>query len=409
MNDRARTIPAERYTSPTWLARELEAVFGTAWLLAVHASELEGAGAFTTLDVAGESILIARSDDGALRAFYNVCQHRGTLLCAQSRGRAASFRCPYHHWEYTTDGRLLRAPGAGSAALTEEGRPISLRPVHCAERFGFVWISMAEAPPDLDAHLAPIATELTRHRPEEYRLVSETVVEIEANWKTSVDVNNEAYHLPMLHPELCDVVDARGARFFRSGDHSTLSLPIGRPGREVAPDERISEGLRGLLARLGVKDFPNDGRVADVRPAITRAFRERAQRGGFDLSARSDDDLARKEQVHVFPNVQMNFLPFSLELYRHRPHPTDPSRCWFDELTFERHGSGAAPNPTRRRIRHGEQDLGPVMGADVDILARLQAGMRSRGFRALRLTEGELGIAHMHHVLEEWLSRGKMP
>jgi len=406
MNDLARTIPADRYTSPTWLARELASVFGVGWLLAAHVSELEGAGAFTTFDIAGESILIARGDDGALRGFYNVCQHRGASLCAQSNGRAASFRCPYHHWEYATDGRLLRAPGAGPAALTEEGRPVSLRPVHCAERFGFVWISMAEAPPDLDAHLAPIATELARHRPEEFRLVSETVVEIEANWKASVDVNNEAYHLPTLHPELGDVVDARGVRFVLCGDHSTVSLPMGRPGRDVAPDERASAGLRGLLVRLGVKDFPSDGRVADVRPAIARAFRERARREGFDLSARSDDELARKEQIHVFPNVQMNFLPFSLELYRHRPHPTDPSRSWFDELTFERRGSGAAPKPNRRRFRHGEQDLGPVMGADVDMLARLQTGMRSRGFRALRLTDGELGIAHMHSVLEAWLSRG---
>ncbi|HVK63299.1 MAG TPA: Rieske (2Fe-2S) protein, partial [Polyangium sp.] len=192
MTERARAIPAERYTSPSWLARELTSVFGVAWLLAAHVSELEGAGAFTTLDIAGESILLTRGGDGVLRAFYNVCQHRGASLCAEPRGRAASFRCPYHHWEYAAEGRLLRAPGAGAAALTDEGRPVSLRPVVCAERFGFVWISMAEAPPDLDAHLAPIAADLARHRMEEYRLVSETVVEIEANWKTSVDVNNEA-------------------------------------------------------------------------------------------------------------------------------------------------------------------------------------------------------------------------
>jgi phenylpropionate dioxygenase-like ring-hydroxylating dioxygenase large terminal subunit len=407
MSELTRAIPAERYTSPSWLARELASVFGVAWLLAAHASELEGAGAFTTLDIAGESILLTRGGDGALRAFYNVCQHRGASLCAEPRGRAASFRCPYHHWEYAADGRLLRAPGAGAAALTEDGRPVSLRPLHCAERFGFVWISMAEAPPDLDAHLAPIAADLARHRPDEYRLASETVVEIEANWKASVDVNNEGYHVPMLHPELSDVVDARGARFVLRGDHSTISIPIGQPAREVAPDERASEALRGLLSRLGVEGFPRDGRVADVRPAIARAFRERAAREGLDLSAWSDDELARKEQIHVFPNVQMNFLPFSLELYRHRPHPTDPSRCYFDELTFERRPAGAAKEPKRRRIRHGEQDLGPVMGADVDILPRLQAGMRSRGFRTLRLTEGELAIAHMHGVLLDWLSRGE--
>ena len=101
--------------------------------------------------------------------------------------------------------------------------------------------------------------------------------------------------------------------------------------------------------------------------------------------------------------MQLNFLPFSLELYRHRPHPTEPGRCWFDELSFIRPEHGPPPQPRRRRFRHGEHDLGPVMGADVDLLPRLQAGMNSRGFTALRLTADEPAIAHMHAALERWL------
>ena len=92
MSEVARAIPAERYISPSWLARELTSVFGVAWLLAAHASEVDGAGAFTTFEIAGESILLTRGDDSALRAFYNVCQHRGTRLCTEGRGRATSFR-----------------------------------------------------------------------------------------------------------------------------------------------------------------------------------------------------------------------------------------------------------------------------------------------------------------------------
>src|SRR5262249_51804490 len=154
-------------------------------------------------------------------------------------------------------------------------------------------------------------------------------------------INNESYHLPMLHPELSEVISACGVKCVLRGDHSTISIAIGQPAGDVAPDERVSEPLRALLARLDVDSFPADGRIGDVRPAIARAFRERAARQGIELSLRSDDELARKEQIHIFPNVQMNFLPLSLELYRHRPHPTDPSRCWFDELTFERHRGGA--------------------------------------------------------------------
>lgn len=389
-------IPAARYTSPTWLAREVQSVFHVAWLLAAHTSELSPPHSFKIFEIAGESILITRDDDGALRAFYNVCQHRGALLCGQSHGQATSFRCPYHHWEYARDGRLLRAPGAGAAACEADGRPVSLRPVHCAERLGFVWICLAAVAPDLDAHLAPIAAELGRYQPQHYRLVHEDEIAVDANWKTSVDVNNEGYHLPTLHPELLDVIDARAARFAIHGDHSAITLPLGRP--------RITPPLQDLLKQLGVPAFPADGDVADIPAAIARSFRARARRIDWDLAAFTDAELACKQQLHVFPNVQLNLLPFSLQLYRHRPHPTDPNRCWFDELSFVRPEQAPPPTPRRRRFRHGEHDLGPVMGADVDLLPRLQAGMRSRGFTALRLTADEPGIAHMHAVLERWLA-----
>lgn len=393
-------IPASRYTSPTWLARELESVFGVAWLLAAHVSELTDS-AFKVFEIAGESILITRDDDGTLRAFYNVCQHRGALLCTQSEGQATSFRCPYHHWEYARDGRLLRAPGAGAAACAADGRPVGLRPVHCAERLGFVWVSLATRAPDLDAHLAPIAAELARHRAHDYRLVHEDIIAVEANWKTSVDVNNEGYHLSTLHPELHGVVDARAARFTALGDHSSIALPLGRPGTPHDAHERITPALQQLLRHLGVEQSP--ATLAEVPAAIARSFRERARRVAWDLVGFTDDELACKHQVHVFPNVQLNFLPFSLELYRHRPHPGEPGRCWFDELSFVRPEHGPPPAPRRRRFRHGEHPLGPVMGADVDLLPRLQAGMNSRGFTALRLTADEPGIAHMHAVLERWL------
>jgi len=396
-------IPAARYTSEAWLARELQSVFHVAWLLAAHTSNVPTPGAFITFEIASESILIVRADDGTLRAFYNVCQHRGTLLCTQSHGHAASFRCPYHHWEYARDGRLLRAPGAGLAACEADGRPISLRQVHCAERFGFVWVSLAEHAPDLDAHLAPIAAELARYRPQDYRLVHAHEIAVEANWKTSVDVNNEGYHLATLHPELLDMVDARAARFSAHGDHSSIALPIGRPTPPVNPAERITPALQTLLKHLAVDPLPAHATLADVPAAIARSFRERANRIGWDLRGFTDDDLTHKHQVHVFPNVQLNFLPFSLELYRHRPHPTDPNRCWFDELSFMHPEQSPPPTPRRRQFRHGEHDLGPVMGADVDLLPRLQAGMNSRGFTELRLTAHEPGIAHMHAVLERWL------
>lgn len=404
-----RSVPAERYRSPAWLARELELVFAKCWLLALHGSELAAPGDFSVFEIAGESILLTRGEDGRARAFFNVCQHRGVRLCDGERGQCQTFRCPYHHWEYALDGRLVRAPGAGPAAQGDDGQPVSLRPVACEERFGFVWVSLAERPPPLDAWLAPVADELSRYRPEEYRLASENVVTVDANWKASVDVNNESYHLEALHPMLLDVLDARAVVTELRGPHSTHTLPLGRPSRDVPPDAPVTPALRGLVDSLGVGPLAPDARLRDVRPAIAAGFRARAARTGLDLERFTDDALARKVQVHVFPNVQLNFLPFSLEVYRHRPHPTEPGRCWFDEVTYVRPGSGPAPTPRRARLRQGEKDLGPVMNADVDLLPRLQAGLNSRGFERLRLTDGEACIAHLHDVLDAWMAAGGPP
>lgn len=403
-----RPVSADRYTTATWLEREIQAVFARSWLLAFHSSEIGAPEAFSLFEIAGESVIVVRGRDGIARAFYNVCQHRGTLLCAQPRGSASALRCPYHHWEYALDGQLIRAPGAGAAALGAGGEGVTLRALHCAERFGFVWVSMAAQPADLDEYLAPVAPELSRYQPEGYRLETANEVAVAANWKASSDVNNESYHLATLHPELLEVAAGETEVELR-GDHSVQTLTLGRPAREVGPEARVTGPLLQLLSALGVSGFPHDGKIADVRPAIARAFRERCRSVGVSLPDLDDERLAQKQQVHVFPNVQLNFTPFRLELYRHRPHPTDPSRCWFDEWSFGRPGSGPVPAPERRSFRHGQRDLGPVMSADVDMLPRLQAGMRSRGFSALRLTHAERAIAHMHDTLDRWLARGVDP
>ena len=115
--------------------------------------------------------------------------------------------------------------------------------------------------------------------------------------------------------------------------------------------------------------------------------------------------MVDKQQVYVFPNVQLNLTAAGLELYRHRPHPTDPGRMFFDEQAYARAAPGAAARaePTRRRIRHGEASLGPVMGADVDLLPGLQRGMASRGFRGLYLGADEACIENMHRALDAYL------
>src|SRR3989441_7710567 len=112
-----RTLLREYYTTPEIYGQEMERIFSRRWLGVGRAAELADSGDFVLRTVAGESIIVVRGQDGAVRAFYNVCRHRGTRLCETERGRLSeTIQCPYHAWTYTLDGTLIGAPHMNEVA-----------------------------------------------------------------------------------------------------------------------------------------------------------------------------------------------------------------------------------------------------------------------------------------------------
>ena len=106
-----RTLPGRYYTSPEIYAEEQERIFTARWICVGRAADIPAAGDYVLRTIAGESVIVVRGRDGALRAFYNVCRHRGTRLCEEPRGRfSETIQCPYHAWTYTIDGQLIGAP-----------------------------------------------------------------------------------------------------------------------------------------------------------------------------------------------------------------------------------------------------------------------------------------------------------
>jgi phenylpropionate dioxygenase-like ring-hydroxylating dioxygenase large terminal subunit len=392
-------IDKDRYVSKAFMTREWDSMWRRVWLLAAHVSELREPGRFVTLDVGPESLLVVAQDDGTVRAFFNVCQHRGTRLSIADRGKASRFRCPYHHWEWECDGRLHHVPDAASFVAGVPCDELRLAGVPCALRLGFVWVAMGPDVEDIDAYLAPFAAEIAAYRPEALSLVGENVVEVECNWKTSVDVHNEGYHLRSLHPELARVVDLDRQRITLRGRHSRIDVPIATP----APGSPLGPELQGMLRYFGVDPAGLATARGDVRGAIRSTVLARAQVDGVDLSALDDEQLVDKRQFYVFPNTHLNFSALSLEVYRHRPHATNPEMAYFDDLTFARPSLAPKGEPKRHRMRPGDTPLGSTLSADLELVPRLQSGMRSSGFRGLYLSSLEGGIANMHRVLDEYL------
>jgi len=186
------------YTDPDVYDLEMERVVGRNWILAGHQSELPQPGDFKVLNVAKESAIIVRGSDGKLRAFANVCRHRGSLVCLESEGHVDKFMCPYHGWMYDIDGKLTAARSMdGEFDKSGYGlNPVSLDIVH-----GLVLICFSDDPPGLDGAKRDLAEPMAIFDFENMKLAAHKSYDIPANWKLSIENYQECYHCATAHPE----------------------------------------------------------------------------------------------------------------------------------------------------------------------------------------------------------------
>jgi len=241
-----RTLPRDAYFADYVWQREKERIFGREWVCAGRAEELPAPGDYLVLELAGESVLVVRSRAGELRAFYNVCRHRGCRLVLDAAAKpaqtpaagpaghfASAIRCPYHAWTYTLEGELRTAP-----FLEDDGdfrrEDFPLFPVGLESWGGFFFVNLSplEAAADgrsLLRQLGPVPERLQRYPLAELRTGRRIVYQVGANWKVMLENYNECYHCAGVHPELCKVVPA-----FKQKGGSELDWERGIPHREGA-------------------------------------------------------------------------------------------------------------------------------------------------------------------------------
>jgi glycine betaine catabolism A len=214
-----RTLPGRFYTDPEVFASERQAIFGRMWFCAVRSAEIAGTGAYHVVSAGGESVLIVRGHDSALRAFLNVCRHRGARVCPQESGQVRrNLRCGYHAWTYDLDGRLVAAPNL--AAMTDIDRDAyGLIRVGLREWLGYAWVCVASSPPSFEDTVIGAVTErlgdrsaIDRYHAEDLAVGRRITYDVAANWKLIVENFMECYHCAAIHPELTRVIPefARG-------------------------------------------------------------------------------------------------------------------------------------------------------------------------------------------------------
>jgi len=157
----ARTLPQRYLISPDIFAKEQGRIFSTQWLCVGRQSQLGKPGDFFLQNVAGESLIILRDQEGQVRGFYNVCRHRGTRICKERSGQLReTLQCPYHAWTYGLDGKLLGAPHMESVKGFDKAQH-SLRPVNLALWEGFIFVNLAESPAPMEIVFAPLKGKFT--------------------------------------------------------------------------------------------------------------------------------------------------------------------------------------------------------------------------------------------------------
>ncbi len=252
------TLPADWYTDPAIFTREQRRIFRRAWQYVALAEDLPRPGDFITRTIGSAPIVIVRDEHGELRAFANVCRHRGSQLILDERGNRKTLQCLYHAWTYNLDGTLRAAPGMkDEPGFDKTCHSLVSLPVAAWGPFVFV---------NPDPHAAPLAQTLGALPP----LVAATglelgairrrvhrTYEIAANWKVVVDNYLECYHCPVAHPGFCDLIDTSD---YTVTEYEYCSTQTGKL-KESAKDGRAAANLydtsRGVQEGFYAYLWPN--------------------------------------------------------------------------------------------------------------------------------------------------------
>ena len=310
------TLPGAYYCDLGVLEREWERIFQRSWICAGREERAAAPGQYFTLAVGQESVLVVRDRDGRLRAFYNVCRHRGARLCPAEEGRLkGAVSCTYHAWTYSLDGRLIGTPHlSGGESFPKED--FSLVPVALETWGGFIFINLAgERAAPLAQHLGEAPERLKRYPLASLKSASRQTHEAECNWKILVENYQECYHCPGVHPELCDlvplyrrgVVDASGSddvAYFREGACTfTLTGTTRRPFLSGLDDEEKKkydgEMIYPTLMLNLFPDYAQYRALWPLAPARTLVMTEWL----FEPSTMARDDFDPRDAIEFIDRI----------------------------------------------------------------------------------------------------------
>ena len=330
-------LPNLCYTDADFFALEQQTVFRNNWVFAAFAHELARTGDMLPVEIAGQPLVLVRNDDG-IRAFHNVCRHRGARL-VESAGHHRKFVCPNHAWSYGLDGRLLMRPhyhgGERHDVNKADCHPANLRPVACETWHDWVFVNISgSAAPFADA-IAPISSRLDGYDLSVIGFADKLEFDIRANWKLAIENFIEPYHVFSCHPWLNGF---------------------------VGMDERDPPGYDANVLLCGYEFRAPDPARGGQLPWFPDLPADRQNRGDWFV---------------LFPNFAFEIFPDQVDVFVAWPEDTASCRETI-ALYFVGDGVDGAEYADARQ--HVIDNWNELNHEDIGVIERMQAGRYSEGF-----------------------------
>ena len=428
-------VPAEAYISEEYARAEQDKLWRKVWLQAGRLEDIPDVGNYITFEILTDSVIIVRTAPDQIRAYHNVCPHRGRRLidtpagARNARGTRPNFICGYHGWTFGLDGKNAFIQHEEDWQGSLEGGCADLGKVKVDSWGGWLWINLDPDCGPLREYLEPAATLLEPYQLQNMRPRWRKWVIFECNWKVAMEAFCETYHVATTHPEFNAFSQFRGWGR-NQGLHSNIGYEAPKGQEEDAGKMRLGFGEDPRLTTAEMQNFTWENantnttqtlvdvanRLKDELPVGTPA----ADVSAYWIKTAREEDAARGvvwptvDPMHtleagtswqVFPNFQIGQGINNMLCYQARPYGADPDMCIFEGAVYELYPDAAAPQTEWEYTRPG--DWPPVLQQDFNNMAAVQQGMKNVGFRGAQPNPYmERSLASLHYNLARFMGTG---